>query len=198
MTTKNRVQRKRVYTFSNASGITKQLIVEQPFSSSRAVLITPLEYKEKTSNLYRFELNLPPGETLLDVCEEELQENGVVLSKVSITMFESFATNNEYPETVCVSMEHVIKLYNNISKENEKLADLENQLSRLLKEQERIRKNLSSAGQQTQQGQKYLSRLAEQDDDIDETYKSISDAEQLVKDAQQAYDQYIQDILFID
>jgi len=198
MTTKNRVQRKRVYTFRNASGVTKILIVEQPFLSNRAALITPLEYKEKTSNLYRFELSLPPGETTFAVCEEELQEAEVALSKFNINMFQSYATNQDYPEAVRVCMEHVIKLYNKINDEKEKLADLENRLNRLLKEQERIRKNLSSAGSQTQQGQKYLSRLAEQDGDIDEINKSMSDAEQSVKEAQQAYDQYIQDILYVD
>jgi len=198
MTTKYRVQRKRVYTFRNASGVTKQLIVEHPFSSSRATLVDPLEYKEKTNNLYRFELNLPPGETSLNVCEEELQENGVTLSKNNISMYESYATNQNYPEPVRACMKHVIKLFNKINDEKEKLDDFENRLSRLLKEQERIRQNLSSAGSQSQQGQKYLSRLAEQDNDIDETNKSISDAEQSVKDAQQAYDQYIQDILFTD
>ena len=198
MTTKNREQRKRTYTFRNASGITKQLIVEQPFSSSRAVLIAPSEYKEKTSNLYRFELNLPPGETTLDVCEEELQETGVVLSKISTMMFKGYAANQDYPEAVRAYMEQAIKLVYKIRDEKEKLVDFENRLGRLLKEQERIRKNLSSAGSQSQQGQKYLSRLAEQDNDIDETNKSISDAEQSVKDAQHAYDQYIQDMVFID
>ena len=76
------------------------------------------------------------------------------------------------------------------------LRRLTNRLTGLFNEQERTRKNLEAAGSQTQQGQNYLSRLAAQENDIDEVHREIAAAEQLAKEAQSAYDKYILEMNF--
>ena len=186
----------RAFTFRNASNETKRLIVEHPIRPRPAKLVAPAAYMEKTSSLYRFELQLPPGELDFIIKEEEPLINRIVLTNLSHDQLINYSNNQEFPESVRAGLRRAIGLIQDIAKIREKLAELQNQLARLLSEQERTRKNLEAAGPKTQQGQNYLSRLAAQDTGIDEAHKEISAAEQSAKDAQRAYDEYIQDMCF--
>ncbi|MCL2165399.1 MAG: hypothetical protein FWH55_13670, partial [Oscillospiraceae bacterium] len=188
----------RVYRFRNASGETKRLVVEHPFRKQPAKLVTPTDYIEKTSDLYRFELFIPPGELTFSVIEEEPIIRNVILSKIPRDEFIYYSTNQDYPEAVRSALLRAIELKQSIDAEKEKLDDIQNRLKRLFDEQNRTRKNLEAAGPQTQQGQNYLSRLAAQDNDIDELNKAISDSEKALKSAQRTYDEYIQDMCFAE
>lgn len=196
MEIKQQFTHRRVYTFINAASETKRLIVEHPFAPGYAELIEPCEYMEKTSSVYRFELNLPPGETVFTVKEEEPRVRVINLTTLPRADFIHYASNQDFPETARAILRRANELKEKISEETEKLSDLNTKLKHLYAEQERTRNNLKAAGPQSQQGQHYLVRLAEQDDEIDGTSKAISAAEQAEKDAQSAYGQYIDEMSF--
>ena len=192
-------QYKRKYTFMNASGENKRLIVEHHFASSRAELVTPSEYMEKTHELYRFEIQLPPGELIFEVREDEPIAEELYLQNITasdITDYKIFSSDGEIPNGLREMFNRITELRLNINTKQSNLKEFQNKLAGLLTEQERTRKNLAAAGSQTQQGTNYLARLASQDNDIDETHKFIAEAESAVKDAKQIYEKYIQDVVF--
>jgi myosin heavy subunit len=159
-------------------------------------LTEPAEYKEKTSGLYRFELELPHGETTFAVKEEETRSRKIEISSYGLSNLISHTSNQEISESARAGIKRAVELYQKIDDEEEKLTELQNRIERLYGEQERTRKNLEAAGSQTQQGQNYLVRLSKQEDDIDAANQEIAAAEQSVKTAQQEYDKYIQEMTF--
>jgi len=69
--------------------------------------------------------------------------------------------------------------------------DIEAQRSRLVSDQDRIRRNLEAAGSQTQQGQEYLRRLVALDGEIDTMTTNLQTANASAKSAQEAYVNYL-------
>ncbi|MCL1792340.1 MAG: DUF4139 domain-containing protein [Oscillospiraceae bacterium] len=198
MLVKTKVSNKRVYTFRNASNESKRLIVEHPFNSKDALLVAPSEYMEKSNDLYRFELNLLQGELNFEVIEEELQLSDIVLSTMPDRVFVRYVSDQEIHEDVRIKLKFAIDLKQKINTETEKLDDLKNKLTHFLDEQERTRENLEASGVESQQGKNYLVRLELQDKKIDKINEEIFAAGQSVKDAQNTYDRYIQEMDFGD
>jgi hypothetical protein len=178
------------YVFTNASRETKRLVVEQPIHSPSARLTSP-ECMEKTSTDYRFELELPPGELRFKAYEEEPLCERVVVSEISVHTLLDYASNQEIAPPVRAELQRVAKLGQKLVAEKDKLAELNSQLERLYAEQERLRKNLEAAGNQTQQGQAYLKRLAASEDEITATNTALTKAMQAEKTAREEYFAYI-------
>lgn len=183
------------YSFRNATSETKKLILEHPINPN-AVLSEPTEYFEKTHNLYRFEIMLPPGEIVFSIVEIEPLSHETTLSHKSAMEFERHISSNYLSEDVREKFKQAIKLRQLIHDENEKITKIKSRMVQLYKEQDRIRKNIEAAGSQTQQGQKYLERLAQQDAEIDEAQSMIVIAEQSTKDAEATYQIYVHEIYF--
>ena len=185
------------YVFINASGVAKRLIVEHPMRTYGASeLIAPLEYKEKTHKAYRFEVELPSDETTFNVTMLECFVEQIALHQSNVNNFASYVSNDEIPEKVRKCFEHAIGLLEKVDEETAKLRQLENELSSITKDQERIRKNLAAAGPETQQGQNYLNKLVAQDDQIDALHIAIKAANDAEKAAKKTYSDYLCEICF--
>jgi len=183
------------YRFHNASQETKKLIVENQIYTG-ATLTEPVEYMEKTHDSYRFELVLPAGETLFDVVETESISHRTSILNKSEGEFERHISSSHLPEAVREQLKQAMELRQVIYAETEKAEKYRALIDQLCQEQDRIRKNLEVAGSQTQQGQKYLARLAQQDVEIDEAQKAIVLAEQSAKEADDNYQKYVYAMYF--
>ena len=190
---KQTIKYEYIYLFRNASNETKRLIVEHPFNSD-ATLISPASYMEKTGNLYRFELSLPPGELCLEVKEEQPYSKEVALSSLGINDFVRYTTDKELSESIRAGLQKAVVLLQKIDAEKNKLSAWQKRLKHLYGEQERTRKNLEAAGSQTQQGQYYLNLLASQENEILAANSAIVEFEKVVESAKQEYDAYIQEM----
>jgi hypothetical protein len=69
--------------------------------------------------------------------------------------------------------------------------ELEAQRTRLFTEQDRIRRNIEVAGNQSAQGLEYLNRLASLDRDIDAINADIANATLRAQQAQKDYEDYL-------
>jgi hypothetical protein len=189
----------RSYTFRNAGGEEKRLLLEHPITAG-ATLAAPDSYAEKTSGLYRFALILPyksnrsggnADELVFTVKEERPLSETVALTQLTSNAFIGYSANQEIPAAAREALRAAITLKQKADEAKQNLAALEAQWNRLIAEQERTRQNLEAVGNQSQQGQHYLTRLAEQDSEIDGLYKAILEAQQAVQSAQEEYEAYI-------
>jgi hypothetical protein len=71
------------------------------------------------------------------------------------------------------------------------LADTRGRRDFLVSEQDRIRRNLEAAGNQSPQGQEYLKRRVSLDGDLDRLNANLEAAEQKSREAQKAYGDYL-------
>jgi hypothetical protein len=191
MTISRRQNHERVYSIRNASAEAKRIIIEHPITSG-STLAEPASADERTANLYRFNRNLPARGTLtFNVREETPISETVTLAQLRPETFLSYATNQEIPANVRAVLNRAIELRRIAEGAATAQGQLENQLARLISEQDRIRRNLEAAGNQSPQGQEYLRRLSALDSDIDDINSRINSAIQETQRARREYENYL-------
>jgi len=182
-----------VYTFRNAGKEAKKIIIEHHFNVN-ANLIRPKEYSEKTHNLYRFTEILPPSGDLINVSvieekslREELQILNFNYEKLAGCLSNKDITNKAVKKV----LQKVFNLNEKIIISENNLEELKKKRKNLIEKQERTRKNLEAAGNQSQQGKDYLERLAREDNEIDESEININAAKGEIEKAKKEYENYL-------
>ena len=194
MTITRRQVYERVYTIRNASDEQKKLILEHPIMSN-AELVEPISAEDRTASLYRFTRLLAPKEThTFTVREEYPISETITLANLRADTFLSYSTNQEIPAEVRAALTRAIELRVKNDEAVTAQRDLESQLTRLIAEQDRIRRNLEAAGNTSPQGQGYLQRLAALDGEIDDLNSQISDAVREVQRSRREYEEYLASI----
>ncbi|MDR3145735.1 MAG: DUF4139 domain-containing protein, partial [Treponema sp.] len=167
MTISRKLRYEKTYSFRNASGEAKRLILEHPISPG-AALTEPASFAERTDRVYRFVQTLPADRELtLRVREERPVEERIVLSRLGPEAFAAYASNEEIPPPVRNALQRAAELKGKADDAGEAEEALEARRARLVADQDRIRRNLEAAGNQSPQGQEYLRRLAALDAEID-------------------------------
>jgi hypothetical protein len=191
MTITRRQDYERTYSIRNASAIAKKLIIEHPITQGTS-LGEPANYNERTPSLYRFNLSLPANRELIFKVREEMPvSERVVLTSLRPEAFLSYSSNQEIPVNVRNALFRAIELRRITDEANVSRQELEAQRTRLFTEQDRIRRNLEAAGNQSPQGLEYLNRLASLDTDIDAINADIADAVRRAQQAQKDYEDYL-------
>ncbi|MDR3342116.1 MAG: DUF4139 domain-containing protein [Treponema sp.] len=184
---------KTVYAFRNAGGATKRFIVEHPITKG-TTLTAGQSFTERTDAVYRFSMDLPAGELTFVAQEESPLTERITLAPLTVASLVSYASNQEIPANVRAALEKAIELKQTVDATNSDLGDMDLRRTRIIAEQDRIRRNLEAAGSQTQQGQEYLKRMADMDGAIDALNAAVEEAEKAVRIAQDVYDTYVREI----
>jgi len=191
MTITRRQSYEKVYTIKNASGQAKKIIIEHPITSG-AELVEPKSADDKTASLYRFNQNLNANDTLtFKVREETPIQERITLANLRADTFLSYSSNQEIPANVRAALTRAIELKRTADNAAAAQGTLETQKTRLISDQDRVRRNLEAAGNQTPQGQEYLKRMAALDDEIDAINKQIEAAAQETQRTKAEYDNYL-------
>jgi hypothetical protein len=193
VTIKQRKIYKQTYTVRNAATAAKKLIIQHRITHG-AVLVEPADYTEKTFDFYRFKIDLPANaEISFTVTEEEPLTEILTLAKMSDDVMLTYAANGELPADARESFRKALALKKKADEEQKKLEELIAQKEKLVEDQERIRKNLESAGSGSPHGQKYLKRMDAIDEQIDALDGEIAAAEKRVREAAGTYGTFIGD-----
>ena len=180
----------KTYAFINSSAVSKPLIIEHN-KTSQTDLVSPAVY-EQTTSAYRFNLTLPANrETSFTVSEKRPVSERITLLSLRTDSILSYATNQEIPSNVRAALQRAVELKQAVDAADAAARDIETQRSRLISDQDRIRRNLEAAGSQTPQGQDYLTRLVSLDKEIDDMVLALQNAQAQSRTAQQAYESYI-------
>jgi hypothetical protein len=191
MTITRKITFEKTYTVKNASADNKQIVIEHPITRG-AKLTSPLSADNSTDSLYRFRQTVSAGGTLtFTVSEESPQEERVELARIRADSFASYAANAELPDNARKAMQGAAELQQKIADTQTALSQLESDKNDLAREQDRVRQNLQAAGNQTSQGQNYLSRLSGLDDQIAALAARIDAAKETLRAAQKALSDYI-------
>ena len=180
----------KTYTFKNTAAQLKSLVVEHP-KTSETTLASP-QADEQTASAYRFTVTLPAEKEYTFIVRETrpVQER-VSLLQLRQDSFLYYASNQEIPPRVREALQQAVRLRTAVNAADAAVLEAESRRSYLVSEQERIRKNIEAAGNQTQQGQEYLRRLLELDTQIDTLAPQIDKLRADAKNAQKSYEDYL-------
>ncbi|MDR1286432.1 MAG: hypothetical protein LBK08_02385, partial [Treponema sp.] len=188
----SRIQRHEfVYTARNASPSPRKLIIEHPVSSG-ADLVEPAKYEEKTPGLYRFAVELPANREIhYTVIEEEPRSEDVVVGDLKPGVLVKYSADKRLPPDSRAVLKKAAELMRKVKDAEVSARKFEEKRDGIADKQERIRQNLEAAGNQTAQGQHYLSRLVAMDDEIDALAKSVEEAEEKAETLRKEFEEVI-------
>ena len=163
------------YEFVNESSKTRCLVVEHPRNSDEESVQPPAS--ETTSDLYRFDIELPPNRTTLFVVEVTsifLREISIVDDPRRVLLTYSAW---DLPEQARTVLEHAVELQQRKYDAETELSSLTQTESKLVADQARVRENLTVVGPDSRSGAGYLSRLEE----LENRLVLISDRQEQVR-----------------
>ncbi|MDR2542278.1 MAG: DUF4139 domain-containing protein [Treponema sp.] len=180
----------KTYTFINSGSDSKTLVTEHNITA-QTTLVSPAA-AEQTPTQYRFNVTLPGNrQTLLTVREQRPISERIMLLPMRTDTLLSYTTNQEIPANVRQALTRAAELRRAVDTAEAAVREIEAQRTRLVADQDRIRRNLEAAGNQTQQGQEFLRRLVALDSEIDAAAASLVTANDNVRTAREAFERYL-------
>jgi len=183
----------KTYTFINSSSDQKLLVTEHS-KTANTELVSP-KADEQTTSAYRFNVTLAANkQTILTVTEQRPISERITLLPLRLDALLSYSSNQEIPANVRQAFAKAVDLKRASDAADLSVKEITERRERLVSDQDRIRKNLEAAGNQTQQGQEYLKRLVSLDGEIDSIASELQKANVNAKTAKEAYEKYLAEL----
>ena len=168
LTTRSSVQEIRTFTIHNVDQKPKTVIIERPARQGYKLLGE--QPSEKTAKVYRYEVDVPAGETVkFPVTEERVVSQSVGVTNLTYDQLVTYVRNKDLSEAGRQKLEQIAEVKRRIADADRALQLLEKQVQERVQDQDRLRRNISSlrsvSGQQ-EQVQKYALKLSEQEAEI--------------------------------
>jgi hypothetical protein len=165
LTARSAVQETKTFTIRNVDAKAKTLMVEHPARPGYKLLNR--KPTETTSDAYRFEVKLAPDSTQkFAVSEERVYDNTFEISSLTPDILLTYIKNESIPESARRQLKDIGDRKQEIAGLNDQIQSTQTEIEELIKDQGRIRQNLTSlnnvSGQQ-EQVQKYSRQLSDQE-----------------------------------
>ncbi len=168
LTTRRSVQEIRTFTIRNVDQKPKTVIIERP--ARQGYKVVGEQPSEKTAKNYRYEVEVPAGETVkFPVTEERVVSQSIGVTNLTYDQLVAYVRNKELSEAGRQKLEQIAEVKRRIADADRELQLLEKQVQERVQDQDRLRRNISSlrsvSGQQ-QQVQSYALKLSQQEGEI--------------------------------
>jgi hypothetical protein len=182
------------YIVKNKTDEQRQLIIEHPFRPDRT-LVEPAKFEEKTSALYRFRLPVKKDSTeeLLAKEEKVIIEEIAILSSSTDSLI-VYSKNEKITKKVRDSLLEAIRMKQEVTGSQNKLASLTDQLKSIQSGQDRLRKNIQTVGRDSELGRRYLKKLSEEENQIEQLNRMIQETRDRAEEQQKALANYLKSL----
>ncbi len=184
----------QTYRIKNSAGKDRTLYIEHPFVNGRN-LIEPKEPLEKTPQHYRFRVEIEAGKTgEFVVKEQQPYTQTIAILSSNQSNLQWYSTSGEIPSKVREALKKAIQLKNELSELQRELQQQQGHLTEVQQGQERLRQNIRTVGGNSTLGQRYIKKLADEEDQIEELQRTIADLEEKVQSKQKQLSDYLNDL----
>jgi len=181
-----RVVESKTYQVTNRSETDRVVLLEHPFRGDFNLTSTE-KPKETTRDVHRFELKVAPGKTASrTVVEEKDLGSQIVLSNTDDNTIRHFINQTVASVKAKEMLTKAIELKGKRDVNRQEMANAQQQLGDLERDQERLRKNLKETPPTANAYKTYLAKLDEQEAEITRLTKDIK--EKRILDLQQTKD----------
>ena len=182
------------YSVKNTDKKERTVIIEHA-KKAGFDLATKAALEETTASKYRFKLKAA-GASTAELKVEESRTYGETrkILDMSSESFISYTTNAEMPEKVKKAFEAIIKEREKVFAAQKVLADLQNRQTELVREQERVRKNLEALGTESAEGKDFLTKLLKLENELDAPKTELASAADKADKAQKDFIRFVRDI----
>jgi len=181
------------YTFNvkNKGEAARVVLVEHPFRADWT-LVTPKDPFERTPQVYRFKVDAKPNSTTSLIVREERQGDQYIgLSSSGLDAIEFFIRAKVVSPKVREALEKVAQMRNEmgttLARKNQQIQ----RVAEITQDQGRVRENLKTVREGTELHERYLKKLTEQENELDEANRLIAQYTQQEQQQKEALDQYL-------
>jgi hypothetical protein len=184
--------RRHEYTVKNSGEQKKSVLIEQPFDPDWK-LIAPKEPSEKTRDLYRFEAAVEPGKTSkLEIAEEQITREEVALSTLNTEMVLAFATTaGKLNPAAEQALKNCADLKKSLDAAIADVAQTQSQIKTIETEQARIRQNLPQLDRTSTLYTRYVKKLSEQEDEMEQLRKQMAGQNEKATKARESLNEFV-------
>jgi predicted RNase H-like nuclease (RuvC/YqgF family) len=187
----NKIRQEKVYTIKNRSEHDRMLILEHPFQADFQ-LVEPKLVSERTREVYRFEIQVPKGETAKHtVIEERDLVQTVAMSNTNDTEIRFFLQSPEVSGKVKSAMKEATDKKNRIAEVQGEIQQVNRELKILLDDQTRLRANIAQLPQASDAYKRYLKKFDDQEPMIEKYQESLKTLQQREQELRQAFENYL-------
>ncbi len=139
------------------------MLVEHPFDPQFR-LITPEKPEERTANLYRFRVTVPPGaaKSLKVVLERPLSST-VALLEASLDVLSVYANRKEISASMREALQQVVQRRRALQELQAQAAGREAEIKAITEDQDRMRKNMAALDKTSALYKRYVTELDQQE-----------------------------------
>ena len=168
LTTRHATKETRTFTIRNVDQQAKTVIIERPARPGYKPVGE--EPSEKTADRYRYEVEVPAGETVeFPVTEERVTSQSIGVTNLTYDRLVAYTRNKTLNAESRVKLEQIAGVKRSLADTNREIQMLEKSIQELFQDQDRLRRNISSlrsvSGQQ-QQVQTYALTLSRQEGEL--------------------------------
>ncbi|MFW5740834.1 MAG: hypothetical protein ACOC1F_10765 [Myxococcota bacterium] len=160
---------RRVYTIRNKTPHDLDLFLEHRFRHGWDLFDTPAPY-ERTDNFYRFRIAAPTGQTIsFAVSEKGDVTESFSLINVHRGHVRAWVSSQHIDEDTRVVLEGLVELNEAAADLARRIADREEEVSEIFRNQERLRKNLQALGSSHDEKglrERYVAELSSEEDKL--------------------------------
>ena len=163
----------KAYNIRNRDQKPRLVLVEHPFRADWQ-LTAPSAATERTRDVYRFAVNVAPGEgTRLRVREEKPLQQSVTLADSGPDVLAYYLRAPQVSDKVKEALQRVSTLRNQVDQTVQQKRRLEQQIQDISQEQGRIRENMGRLAQNAELYNRYVRKLDQQESEIEKLRKDI-------------------------
>ena len=182
------------YQIKNKADGERQVIIEHPLHPDRT-LAQPSKFEEKTPALYRFRVPVKKdsGEEFL-VREERVGSEELAILNGATDLLVVYSKNEKMGKKVRDALAEAIRMRQELAASQSKLENLTGQLESIKSGQDRLRKNIGTVGRDSELGRRYLKKLSEEENQIEELNKLIQETQGKIEGQRRALANYLKNL----
>jgi hypothetical protein len=182
------------YVVKNKADEQRQLIIEHPFRPDRT-LVEPAKFEEKTSALYRFRLPVKKDSSAeLLAREEKVASEEIAILSGSTDSLIVYSKNEKITKKVRDALLEAIRMKQEMTASQNQLERLTGQLDTIQSGQDRLRKNIQTVGRDSELGRRYLKKLSEEEDQIEQLNRMIQETRNKTEEQRRALANYLKNL----
>jgi len=189
------LSRRHVYTqtylIKNKADQKRTVLVEHP-RRSNLKLLKPDEPTEKTAKVYRFEVDVPAGETgKFVVTEERIDRQSVAILPASVGSLHGYSTSGEIPAEVRQAVAGAIRRKQALTEVEREARELQKKIANLRREQGHIRSNMQVLARDSAGYKRFEKKLLDLEKQIEDLQTALQKANAKAKDLRKALEDYL-------
>ena len=186
------------YAIANEDDDERIIIIEHPYDPSQE-LVEPLAtsdlFEERTDRWYRFrKVVAADSEATLKVVTQRVFHQSFSILNYDLSSLVWYSNNTGIDEDIRSALIKAIQLRQELAALQQHLTELEQENREIETGQERLRRNIETAGRDSTLGQRYLTKLNDEEDRIEQLQEQIESTREAITAAQQALVDYLNDL----